>query len=100
MSSGQISVGAAATRLGVTAQTVRNWLKSGKLTGSTENRSWMVDERACERLAGSPPSSPTDTSLPVGHDQRLDELAAAVEALVARESASVALVRSLERERD
>lgn len=89
-----------ARRLGVTQQAVRDWIHGGQLEAEKPGRAWIIDQASFDRFAlDRPPSPSRTTSAGIGHD-RLAELAAAVDRLVARESASDELLAAVQRERD
>ena len=88
-----------ARRLGVTSQTVRNWIDSGELKAHKRGKLWIVDRESYEAYAASRPASPPPVQ-PTDVEARLVELTEAVERLASRESATEALVEALSRERD
>jgi excisionase family DNA binding protein len=99
-----ISVTEAARRLSVSGQAVRNWLRSGKLSGDMGRARWRVDVASVDAIAPAPDETDADEvglqPGPAGIEDRVDRLAAAVERLVERDDASAKLVGALQRERD
>ena len=95
-----VRVAEAARRLGVTPQTVRNWIAGERLTGWRQGRAWVVDAASLEACAATRPAAPPAARKPAEVEERLRELTAAVDRLVARESDSAMLLEALQRERD
>ena len=64
----QISVVAASVKLRVGVQTVLDWRKSGKLTGTRPGKSWFIDEDSVNRLLGGAtvPTSQIDVPVNLG----------------------------------
>lgn len=88
---------AAATKLGVCAQTVRNHLRAGVLRGYRESpRRWLVETASVEEYLARGGTELARDDLA----QRVEELAAAVRDSLAGQAAALALVQALERERD
>ena len=90
----------AASRLGVSAQTIRNWARQQTLTGQQDAKGrWSIDAAAVEkRLASEGRKSPRTVDVN-RLAQRVEDLATAVEALTAKNSPPE-LLSALERERD
>jgi transposase len=94
-----IGVTDAAARLGVTTQTVRNWIRRGDLDARLRGRTWVIDGASLQRLATTRPRrSDRASSGPI--EDRLEDLTAAVERLTASQSTSAELLEALRRERD
>lgn len=90
-----IGVGRAAEALGVSTQTVRNWIKDGKLEGwKSPNGRWHVDDRSLRDCAGG--RGATDGTIA----DKLDRLSADVAALGEADRLSARLLEAAERERD
>jgi DNA-binding transcriptional MerR regulator len=96
-----LSVSAAATRLGVSPQSIRNWLGEGKLQGSQRpNGRWEVDGASVEAIrAKSPRSTPAEAASDEVKNQ-LAALRAGMEELQSDRADTRDLIRALERERD
>ncbi len=92
-----MSTGAAAKALNVTPQTVRDWIRAGRLkAGRAANGRFSVDAASVEMLAGSRSSSAAATPA----DPALADILRALRELQAQELASARLLEAVERERD
>jgi excisionase family DNA binding protein len=90
----KITAREAATRLGVTPQTIRNYVRAGKLEGDKDAAgSWRVSAEAVERMSTRP-------ALPGDVVARVSRLAEEVGELRGRADTANQLVAALERERD
>jgi hypothetical protein len=96
-----LTVAAAAGRLGVSDQTVRNRLRSGPLRGRQDASGyWQVEAASVEEYRAAHPSAFADADLADSDvASRLEELGVKVDALLARDAATADLVASLQRER-
>lgn len=90
-----IGVGQAAEVLGVTTQTVRNWIDSGKLKGSKGlNGRWQIDAVSLHERAEAHGAADHAIAL------KLDRLSVDVTAMMEADRASTRLLAAVERERD
>jgi excisionase family DNA binding protein len=90
----KITAREAATRLGVTPQTIRNYVRAGKLEGDKDAAGlWRVSAETVERMSSRP-------ALPVDVVARVSRLAEEVGKLRGRADTADQLVAALERERD
>lgn len=98
----EIGTGAASKRLRVTAQTVRDWLREGRLRGrQTSTGRWLVEVLSIEELASEAPgANRAGGPLPASIEGRLDQIAEVVADLQKRELISEKLLRQIEKERD
>lgn len=98
----QMSTGAAAAKLNVTSQTIRNWVRSGRLSGSQMSAGRLrVDAASVERLLsdggdGSGATGGATQSL----EATLADIRRALEDLRSRDLAATRLLEAVERERD
>jgi excisionase family DNA binding protein len=96
-----LRVSVAAQRLGVTTQTVRNWIRSGALPAHKDQGIWVVDAESVERYAVERPERRGHGASTVGSiEERLTALTTMVTSLVQRETATRELVEALQNERD
>ena len=92
-----LTTGAAADELGVSTQTVRNFLRASSLQGAkSESGRWRVDAASVEEYLAANGSK---LERPDTRD-RIDELTVAVRELSARDVAAERLVADFQRERD
>jgi predicted DNA-binding protein (UPF0251 family) len=100
LQSWHVTPGVAAAQVGVSTQTIRNWLRSSKLRGYQDDQGrWQVELAS---LHGQRTKPARESGEPPVDDLRreIQQIAAAVNALKLSEATSLRLVDSLERERD
>jgi hypothetical protein len=98
--SADLRVSDAALRLAVTPQTVRNWIRSGTLKAKKQDGIWAVDAASIERCAAARPLRAARERVDGSTEKRLEDLAALVATLAAREHTADDLLEALQRERD
>ena len=92
-----VPVAQAAQRLRVTPQTVRNWLRAGRLEGTKHGTRWFVERASIELL--EPNDGEPDA--PIREiENRINEIAKSLEQLLSQESHASRLLAAIERERD
>lgn len=96
----RIPVRDAATRLGVSPQTIRNWLRRNRLKGRMQGRTWLVDTKSIEALEPRISRHAGNATQPSDIEHDSAQLAETVNRLVQREAAAERLLESIERERD
>jgi predicted transcriptional regulator len=91
----------AAARLGVTGQTIRNWLSSGDLRGRRTGRAWEVEVPSIEEALAVRRASSRDIHPGTSDAERqLRALESAVEELRRARESDATRIEALEQERD
>jgi hypothetical protein len=101
-SDGRITVGRAASELGLSPQAVRNLIRAGKLVANkAPNDRWRLDGRSVSSyLAAHGRKKQHDAVAADEIKRRLDDLTRSIDVLMDADRSSVRLLEALERERD
>jgi excisionase family DNA binding protein len=99
---GNMSTGTAAKALDVSLQTVRNWVRSGKLSGTqTASGRVRVDAASVDAVLRARSAVPRPTTgTPASLETTLSEIQHVLGELQSQDLASTRLLKTVERERD